>query len=189
MPGTIPAFTLNGVLPPFTASPTDLVDRSPYRCDLAEVVSVFATSMPRCLILEGLLAYRAALHSCGATDGMQWVAGSFCEQLQGREPADVDVVTYVRLPSDAALAAPIVTAIQAGKLEQPDAAKAQYNCDAYLVTLPNPWEYLVGATAYWFGVFSHRRSSFEWKGILEIELAPTGDGPAAAELAMRKAAF
>ena len=46
-----------------------------------------------------------------------------------------------------------------------------YRCDAYFVELGLQPEVLVNRTKYWFGLFSHQRDTFLWKGMLEVPLA------------------
>jgi hypothetical protein len=90
-----------GILNPISA-PTAM-KRSPYIVTLSELVECFATTPARCRILKGFLAYRAALHALGLLEGFQWIDGSFVEEievLEERDPNDIDVVTFYKLPSD-----------------------------------------------------------------------------------------
>ena len=100
----IPPFNLSGVLPPYVgASPLDPAGLSPFDTSMREVVEALATSADRASILRGFISLREKLRALGITDGYQWCAGSFCEDieaLQGRSPSDVDVVTFfVRIPA------------------------------------------------------------------------------------------
>jgi hypothetical protein len=170
---TVPAFTPSGVLPPFLADPTDS-DRSPYRATLVEFVSAFGTSAHRRTLIRGLIRYRAELARVGATSGYQWIDGSFVERLS-REPGDIDVVTFVR-----GVVLPTVPADRA--LFDPKSTKTAFHCDAYFVSLTS--SKLVEHATYWFGLFSHRRSTMEWKGMLQIDLDASiaRDADALAEL-------
>lgn len=117
---------------------------------------------------------------------MQWIDGSFCEQLQqGREPADIDVVTFVEMPDDPAASQQIVSGMQTAGLFLPN-AKTQYRCDGYFITFPTTPPVLISLVAYWFGLFSHRRETLEWKGILQIGLDPSSDPAAMAALEQLK---
>lgn len=171
---TVPAFAPNGVLPPFLGRPTDPASRSPYRTSLVEVVRALGTSSQRRTILRGLLRYRAELARVGVADGFQWLDGSFAERL-AREPGDVDVVTFARV---APLAVSLVPADRA--LFDPTKTKATFHCDAYFVSLTSPK--VVDRTTYYYGLFSHRRGTFEWKGMLQIALDASIAGDVDAQL-------
>jgi hypothetical protein len=99
----IPSFSVDGLLPPYLgASPgEDRALMSPYSTTTADLVAHFATSLRRIEILTGLLEYRTALHGFGFVRGFQWIDGSFVERVedQGRDPGDVDIVTFFRRPA------------------------------------------------------------------------------------------
>ena len=74
---------------------------SPYTVSLSEVIKRHATSEARVRILTGLLDFRADLRAVGINDGLQWLDGSFVEDVEGirgRAPADMDLVTFAHLP-------------------------------------------------------------------------------------------
>jgi hypothetical protein len=171
----IPAFTAAGLLPPFVGDPADLRQRSPYATRLRDIILRFATSARRCEILQGWLAHRKALHSLGFIDGFQWVDGSFCEQLVGREPNDVDIVTFFVQPSGADLRALAATRPE---VFDPRLSKGQYQCDAYFVTLHAGRFAEPRVVSYWYSLFSHRRHDLAWKGILQVPLTPMDDADA-----------
>jgi len=113
------------------------------------------------------------------TDGFQWLDGSFVENVEahlGRPPNDIDVVTFFRRPVahvlDAAWIIHAPSLISA--LFFPPITKANYLCDAYAVDLDAPSEAIVMQTRYWFGLFSHRRVTQLWKGMVQIPLAVDG---------------
>lgn len=172
-----------GCLPSIEASnPTSTV-RSPYSVSLSDLVLRFNTSAERRRILEGLLDYRAALHSIGLAKGFQWVDGSFVENVElteKRAPNDVDVVTFFELmpgvSQQQALSLMPALFDQAG-------VKKQFHVDTYFVDLaaPNP-TMLVESAAYWYSMWAHRRDE-RWKGFLSIDLAPAEDASARANLA------
>lgn len=114
--------------------------------------------------------------------GFQWLDGSFLEhveRLEGRPPNDVDVVTFYRLPlgrSQAQLAE------QAGALFDHAAIKTTFRVDGYHVHLGMEPERLARQSAYWYSVWSHRRNQ-QWKGFIQVDLAPVADGTAFATLA------
>lgn len=171
----IPAFTAAGLLPPFVGDPADVRQRSPYPTRLRDIIRRFATSAKRCEILHGWLAHRAALHSLGFIDGFQWADGSFCEQLAGREPNDVDVVTFFVQPSGIDLRGLATTHPE---VFHPLLSKGQYHCDAYFVTLHGGRFAEPRLVSYWYSLFSHRRHDLAWKGILQVPLAPMDDADA-----------
>ncbi len=123
------------------------------------------------MILLGLLDFRAVLHRLGLRQGFQWVDGSFLEnieQLENRTPNDIDVVTFV----------PSMARIPERELDaELDHAtlKGRYSVDAYFVETDElSTELLVGVSAYWYSVWSHRRTNL-WKGFLQISLDPSDD--------------
>ena len=95
----IPAFTIDGVLPPFVGplgpggAPEDM---SPYLVTALEVVSTFGTTPERKAILLGWLNHRASMRAAGIVRGFQWLDGSFVEDKQ---PRDLDVVTFLYRPA------------------------------------------------------------------------------------------
>lgn len=173
----IPDFDLSGVLPPYLgADATRIANVSPYTSDILELVRHFATSPQRIEILNGFLNYRQALASEALVDGFQWLDGSFVENVEsasGRPPGDIDVVTFFRRPpahkAEADWALRVPTVFQ--NLFHPPLTKERYRCDAYPVDLDAPAEAIVINTRYWFGLFSHRRATQQWKGIVQIPLA------------------
>lgn len=157
-------------------------ERSPYVVSLTDFVLRFGTSPERRAILDGLLRYRAALHTEGLVQGFQWVDGSFVENveaLERRAPKDVDVVTFYRLPTG-------VTQQQldaeAGDLFETSILKSLFHVDGYYVHLGMEAERLTRRSAYWYSAWSHRRDN-QWRGFLQLDLAPAEDASAAATLA------
>ena len=178
-----------GVIPPIRpGEPGYSLDRSPYEVTLQSVIDRFAISPQRASILDGLIRYRAALHAVGAIDGFQWLDGSFLEHIEdieGRPPNDIDVVTFFQLPSGVDQATFFHT-IQ--PLIDPDQTKPIYFVDAYGQVLG---QVMTGSkvrqVAYWYSLWSHRRDN-TWKGYVQISLEPTEDASCALTLAQRIAA-
>lgn len=172
----IPPFNISGVLPPFDVSmgPTNPAAMSPYPVTISAVVRHFATSPERIDILVGLLNFRAALIAAGVDDGFQWLDGSFvedAEKLKGRPPGDIDVVTIAHRPSVCRSKASWDTFVSNNStLFDPLRSKTMYHCDAYFLDLDSTPKYLVESTRYWFGLFSHQRSTALWKGMLQVSL-------------------
>lgn len=169
---TIPNITASGVLPPFLgSSPTVSGLMSPYEVKMTALVARYATSLPRVRILKGLLSYRADLIAAGVGEGLQWIAGSFIEDVETIRrvpPKDVDLVTFARVP------VPQIEKtnyIQANiNLFSPGKAKKKYNCDARFVDLEIKPELIVEETRYYFGLFSHQYKTSLWKGLLAVSL-------------------
>lgn len=179
---SVPGHNGEGLIPPYEGTDaTSRANRSPYRTAWAEVISRFATSETRTKILLGLVDYRDALRSKGVIDGFQWLTGSFVEQLS-REPNDVDVVTFFHVPAGFNNSA-------ARDLFDSKQMKLAYSCDAYPVVLsyppaagvpaPTVAASVVDHTAYWYGLFSHRRGTHAWKGFVQLALTPQADDAAA----------
>lgn len=178
----IPAHNQSGVLPPFTpgALPSDEGAMAPYKSSLLEVVGRFATTSERVKILRGFIEYREFLKAHGFTHGVQWIDGSFVEQVEinlNRAPNDIDVVTYCYRPQEyfenekwVEFMASNPHIIDTQKL------KSKYFCDAYLVDLHTHPMFLIQQTQYWFGLFSHQRESYLWKGLIEISLEEDESG-------------
>lgn len=192
-PGTIPPFTIAGLLPPYLgAAPTSSSVMSPFKTTCREVVERFATTLARVAILEGLLRYRRALYAQGM-QGFQWLCGSFVEEIEkieSRSPGDIDVVTFFWRPTTLKGHDDWATFVRRNSgLFDPVALKASYKCDAYPVDCDaGDIKSLVDQTRFWFGLFTHRRVTSVWKGILQIPLVPGPDDSAAETLLEAKAA-
>jgi hypothetical protein len=172
-------------LPPFIGDPTDGATMSPFKVTVPEFVASFALTPERVQILEGLLEFRRRIHALGIVRGLQWIDGSFVEMNDAvRAPRDVDVVTFFFRPPNLADQAALAGAIAA----HPDVfdhaqVKSALKCDTYWVDLsvPSPL-YHVDQTRYWFGLFSHRRLSQQWKGMLQLPLGSLAEDQEAANL-------
>ena len=174
---TIPTWMPQGVLPPIDVQSPTSFNRSPYRVSLKDLILRFSWTSERCAILDGYLRHREALHTLGLRTGFQWVDGSFLEEIENieaRSPNDVDVVTFFELPADVQENALIASYLPVFKAP---VAKSQYHVDAHFVNLKLPSGLLVRRSAYWYSVWSHRRT-WAWKGYLEVDLSPTEDAAA-----------
>ena len=173
----IPDFGLGTVLPPFTEN--DAVGqqhpRSPYRATMSQFVQRFATSAERAGLIRGLKTYRDAIRNVGIVQGLQWIDGSFveaCEATRGRPPKDIDVVSAFHRPVAHArhdMWRRFVTEHQTTIFNQ-KFCKDTYFCDTYYVDLDTPPNLVFEQSAYWFGLFSHQRNTFQWKGLVQIDL-------------------
>lgn len=170
----IPNHSHDGVLPPFLPgdSPTEPGAMAPYRVELSEFVRRFGDSKERREILEGLVAYRNALRAAGITSGFQWLDGSFvedCEKIRGKPPNDIDIITFSIRPKALAESGAWRAFVQSRQdLFDPDTTKKHFKCDAYFVDLGVHPVQIVAQTRYWFGLFSHQRDTYLWKGMIEV---------------------
>ena len=157
---------------------------SPYKASITELVAHFATSPERIDILAGFLRYRADLHAFGLVSGFQWVDGSFVERIDSvRPPRDIDLVTFFERPASMAQDAAFNVAVRGAlHLFSKAQAKPRYLCDVQFVDLSQPPTHVVGQTRYWFGLFSHKRSTYQWKGMLELPLGTLADDANAAKI-------
>lgn len=97
--------------------------------------------------------------------------GSFvedCERLRARPPSDLDVVTFSHLPVPPHQV--VQFAQQNAALFDRDAVKDEYCCDAFFIDLTKDARYVVADTMYWYGLFSHQRDTFMWKGLVTVPL-------------------
>jgi hypothetical protein len=180
----IPAWNMAGIIPPiWPGQEGQSTERSPYTASLSILIERFGLTAERRKILEGLLAYRAALHANGLTSGFQWLDGSFLQDIesqQDRPPNDIDVVTYFRLPAAISQA---MLVIKAGALFDHDYVKKTYHVDAYQGVLGGPLdENLIRRVSYWYSMWSHQRDH-TWKGFVQVNLSPDEDMSASAMLA------
>ena len=182
----IPSWNSLGLIPPIDEQQPTAAERSPYTVSLTDFVLHFGQTQPRRVVLAGFLRYRAALHAAGLLSGFQWLDGSFLENvelLESRAPNDIDVVTFFDLPSGKS---------QLEMYQQyPDLfpttrdskkkLKDTYSVDAYVEHLGKAPSRLVRQSSYWNSMWSHRRNQV-WKGFVQIDLAPSDDAPAIAQL-------
>lgn len=172
----IPSFSSSGVLPPFiTEDPSEPNSMSPYQVGLVEFVTHFGTTPERKLLLRGLLNYRLKMKNVGFTDGIQWIDGSFVEnieKIQGRPPADVDLVTFSAIPTSITCENEWDLFFDENRsLFDNTLSKKEFYCDAFYVNIHTNPLYLIQQVRYWFGLFTHQRSTSLWKGIIELNLA------------------
>lgn len=176
----IPAFTIDGVLPPYVGpdGPGGAAeDMSPYTVTALEVVTTLATSNERRDILRGWLRHRADLRAVGFERGFQWLDGSFVENKQ---PRDLDVVSFLYRPKGIQDPSQLLTVMRAnGTLFVRNLVKMEYRLDAFPVDLDGSPEALVSSTRYFLGLFSHRRDDDLWKGMLQVRLEDVADDTAA----------
>lgn len=173
----IPKFNQSGVLPPFLPNSTSAIfeDTSPYRITMLELVRRFAISDERRKLLHGLIQYRRALRDAGFVDGFQWIDGSFtedCEANRKRPPSDIDLVSFLHRPETYRTEDDKYSEFFYANVSLFDKNKTKpnYHCDAFYVDLDGHPLPLVSNTRYWFGLFSHQRDTYLWKGMLELQI-------------------
>lgn len=83
----IPSFNQSGVLPPFVSTPTCMATTSPYKTTLVNLINRFSYTPERMTILIGFIKHRLALKKAGLVTGIQWIDGSFVEDIEKISPA------------------------------------------------------------------------------------------------------
>lgn len=172
MSNLIPQFNQSNVLPPFQfgAQPIDIANVSPYKTTFNEFVLRFSSNEKRINILHGYIDYCKKLESIGIIEGIQWVDGSFTENVElsrNRPPNDIDLVTLIVPPFGNNWRN--IFEQNRTWLTSPG-SKADYFCDAYIIDLSANPQMIVRNTCYWFGLFTHQRDTYIWKGILQLDL-------------------
>jgi hypothetical protein len=121
----------------------------------------------------------------GITAGFQWLDGSFMEDVEmllSRPPNDMDVVMFADVPPAVEQS---LQPLDVQILVDNPWIKANYKVDFYAFTLSEPPETLIELAAYWYSMWSHRRS-LQWKGFLSVRLEPGFDQDASDLLRIRK---
>jgi hypothetical protein len=141
---------------------------------VAEIIEKLGFSMERLNLIDGLLRYREKIHDLGLTEGFQWINGSFAErveELRGRPPGDIDVVSFVCLPVGMAQKDLAVHFNHASD-------KNDFYVDSYFVELGKPCDVRrIRNICYWFAMWSHNRG-YKWKGFLSIPLSESREAGA-----------
>jgi hypothetical protein len=172
----IPNYNESGVLPPFLpgSSPIQEAATAPYVVELEDFIIHYATSEKRKEILNGFLQYRLLLKENGIINGFQWIDGSFLENVESirnRSPSDIDIITFASRPENYSEMAEWEKYVLGREtIFNPQKTKELYFCDAYYIDLNLPPHTIVRNTAYWFGLFSHQRETYLWKGMLQLSL-------------------
>jgi len=166
-----------GVIPPIRPEAEGhSPDRSPYESDIKSLILRFATSKKRINILKSFLDFRRYFYDLNVTRGFQWVDGSFCqdvEAIEGRDPGDIDVVTFFYVPEEP-LTPEIIEGIQ--NLIDSEYTKPRFNVDAYGMQLGTEFSpATVKLLSYWYSMWSHRKSDNMWKGFVQVPLSPDED--------------
>lgn len=175
----LPDWNVAGVVPPILPSVGGADDRrSPYQISTLQLVERFNFSNERRDILRGLLEFRAALAGIGITNGIQWIDGSFLEDIENldnRAPRDVDVVTFFQAPAGMTQA-DLVGANP--NLFDHDHVKNAFRVDSYFWPLGGALDARqLRAVTYWYSMWSHRRDGM-WKGFAQLMLTDPSEADA-----------
>jgi hypothetical protein len=187
----LPSFDLRGLLPPFVGADATTADRSPYWATMPELVGAFGTTPHRRQLLRNLIAYRALLAQEGYLGGIQFIDGSFVENVEAlnRNPSDIDVFSILSAPPRyltdpgawQATGLPFWNAEVANR----GLNKQRFSLDTYAVLFEErqaqPMN-LISDIIYWYGLFSHQRDTFAWKGFAGLALDPAADQAALSQL-------
>lgn len=179
----LPSFDPSGLLPPFNGADAATADRSPYFCAMSEMCAAFGTSDHRKDLLCKLIAYRALIASDDYVDGLQFIDGSFVENveaLESRNPNDIDVFSML-VPPQKYLNDPaswLASGLPFWKSEITDIAKnkSRFSVDSYALMInPGQPAAFLQQALYWYSLFSHKKTTFAWKGFVAVALNPIDD--------------
>lgn len=188
----LPAFDLRGLLPPFIGADATTQDRSPYWTSIQDLAGALGTTPHRRQLLRNLIAYRGLLASDGYIGGIQFIDGSFVENVEmfaKREPSDIDVFSVLNVPlkyrADPSIWPSSGLPFWQTEIVDRDRNKLRFSLDTYAVLFEElqaqPMA-LISNIIYWYGLFSHQRDTFAWKGFAGLVLDPAGDQAALAIL-------
>jgi hypothetical protein len=187
----LPHFDARGLLPPISGGDDTNSDRSPYFCTMTELCSAMGSSDHRKLLLRNLIDYRAVIASDDFIDGVQFINGSFVENIElteGRDPNDIDVFSIL-MPPQKYVNAPALwqsngIAFWQNEIADNPKNRVRFSLDVYglIVNVANLGLFL-RQSLYWYSLFSHKKSSREWKGFVAVPLNVIDDQTALAVLA------
>ncbi|WP_245337294.1 hypothetical protein [Shinella sp. HZN7] len=186
----LPPFNSNGMLPPLASENGADADRSPYTITMMELVQRFGTTPHRRRLLNNLIAYRGVISAGGYTAGLQFLDGSFVENVEAhsrREPRDIDVFSLLDIPTrylqDPASWRNGGIQFWAEEIQNTPRNKERFQLDTYATLVQEvPLLDLLKGVMYWYSLFSHQRDTFAWKGFVAVVLDPAQDAEALAWL-------
>ena len=179
----VPHFDTRGFLPPFNGNDGATADRSPYFCTMTELCASLSTTDHRKDLLRKLIAYRALIASEDYVAGIQFIDGSFVENIElteARNPNDIDVFSILAPPTKyhADPTAWNSRGLPFWRSEIADNAKnrTRFSIDSYalMMDMGQPVIFLRN-TLYWYSLFSHKKATFAWKGFVAVPLDKTDD--------------
>jgi hypothetical protein len=153
---------------------------------MTEVVGTLGITPERKKLLLALLDYRTLLASLGYAIGLQFIDGSFVENVELREnrsPGDIDVFSFLVRPShyqqDPALWQSTGFAEWRDEIAARDLNKQRFGLDTYAIAIDQTGPVgVIEGTMYWYSLFSHKRLTYDWKGFLRVELNANDDAAA-----------
>jgi hypothetical protein len=186
----IPPFDVRDLLPPFIGINATTQERSPYLVTMSEFAGAMGTTAERRQLLRNLIAYRAMLAQAGYVSGVQFVDGSFVENVEvaeNRPPRDIDIFSIVNMqPSyrgDLQIWGPSEFPFWRNEVANHALNKQRFALDTYALLFEELQPMgLIQGVIYWYGLFSHQRGTLAWKGFVALVLDPAGDQAALAAL-------
>ncbi|MBY3027592.1 hypothetical protein HF265_00455 [Rhizobium leguminosarum] len=151
---------------------------------MPEVVQRFGTTPRRRQLLRGLIAYRQLFAADEYLTGVQLLDGSFVEDVEAnanREPGDIDVFTLVAPPQkyvdDFSLWENHGASYWETELVNRGANKQRFSLDSYgtIIDGATPIYDIMQNVTYWYGLFSHQRDTFQWKGFIVVDVDTLND--------------
>jgi hypothetical protein len=178
---------MNGLLPAFDAgNPVARASRSPHDATIGELVQALGTTIERRQLLRNLIAYRQILQSDGYRKGVQFIDGSFVENVEAmdtRSPGDIDIVSFLAVPEKYTNGQvawdPDGFAFWTTQVADRNGNKQRFSLDTYAHLMPTV---TYRDITYWHGLFSHQRDTFRWKGYVAVMLDGPADQAALSEL-------
>lgn len=137
-------------------------------------------------MLNNLIAYRQLISTGGYTSGIQFLDGSFVEDVEThsrREPGDIDVFSLLNVPTHYMQNPPSWHQggfqFWAEEIQNQPRNKQRFELDTY-AALVEEFQLLglLNHVMYWYSLFSHQRDTFAWKGFVAVVLDPAQDADA-----------
>jgi Family of unknown function (DUF6932) len=157
---------------------------------MTDLVAALGSTNHRKTLLQGLLDYRALLATLGYQTGLQFIDGTFVENVEQREqrdPGDIDVFSFLvrpqRYQQDAQLWQQTGFPEWNAEIVDFDRNKLRFGLDTYAVAVDEQGPLrLINATVYWYSLFAHKRVTHDWKGFLWVPIDAQDDATARAAL-------
>jgi hypothetical protein len=174
---------MRGLLPPFAGTDPTTLARSPFLATMGELVAQLGGTPERRQLLRNLIAYRALLSGDGYNTGLQFIDGSFVEDIErseNRAPRDIDVFSLVDIPpkylADRTLWSASGLQFWNTEIADRNKNKSRFALDTYALLFQElPAIGLISGVIYWYSLFSHQRTTLAWKGFVALLLDPQGD--------------
>ncbi|MCW0983509.1 hypothetical protein OK142_22020 [Agrobacterium sp. BT-220-3] len=147
----------------------------------------FGTTPHRRGLLRNLISYRQLLAQDGYDTGVQFIDGSFVENVEmvgNRDPGDIDVFSLVKIPekylADFSLWENHGASFWAEEIVNRGRNKARFSLDTFANIIDDavPVFDAMSLIMYWYGLFSHQRDTFHWKGFVALDINSAGDAAA-----------